>query len=285
MAVVKQSESASPQRAGVAQGHDDSSGVSRRLNQGLDRALELLALLAEGPATLTELTVQSGVHKTTVLRMLQTLELRGFVKKIDSSTYRLGTRLFSLAHRALEDLDVRTVAAEALTQLAEACGQTIHLAVRDGFDIVYIDKREGRTAVRMYSRIGARLPMYCTALGKAMLANYPRDVRASMAAQFKYHALTPDTITSAEGLLADLELVRERGYAIDERENEENIRCIAAPVRRASGRAHAAISISVPVSLMELDELIAHAPLLVETADLVSREYGWEPGLLTRPDE
>ncbi|MFC0526662.1 IclR family transcriptional regulator [Phytohabitans kaempferiae] len=256
---------------------DPSEREPPRANQGVERALTALTLLAEEPATLAQLAAGLGVHKSSVLRMLQTMEARSFVRRDDQQRYHLGSQLFALANRALEDMDLREVAADALTKLASSCGHTVKLAERQGTDVVYIDKRESRMPVRSYSRVGARLPMHCTALGKAMLAFRPPPDADDIIARCTMLPRTERTHTTPEALREDLAEVRRRGFAVDERENEDSVRCIAAPIRNVHSVAEAAVSISVPTALATLDELLELHPLLVEAADTVSSRFGWNP--------
>ncbi|WP_431727169.1 IclR family transcriptional regulator [Verrucosispora sp. TAA-831] len=254
-------------------------GEPPRANQGVERALTALTLLAEEASTLARLSARLGVNKSSVLRMLQTMEAQSFVRRDEQQRYHLGSQLFALANRALEDMDLREVAEDALTQLAAACGHTVKLAERQGTDVVYIDKRESRMPVRSYSRVGSRLPLHCTALGKAMLAHRPADEAAALIARCTLQRRTDYTLVTVESLERDLVEVRHRGFAIDERENEDAVRCIAAPVRNARGIAEAAISISVPATTASLEELLMLHPLLVRAANIVSARFGWRPDL------
>src|SRR2546427_414731 len=147
------------------------------MSQSLDRALTLMDALAEGPQTLDQLAERVGVHKSTVLRLLRTLEAPRFVQRDGIRFYRLGTALFDLAHRALEDRDVRRLVEPALRELNAATGHTVHLASYEGGEVIYIDKYESRHNVRMYSRIGKRAPLHCTAVAKALVAALPEAAR------------------------------------------------------------------------------------------------------------
>jgi DNA-binding IclR family transcriptional regulator len=247
------------------------------VSQSVDRALTLLGGLAEGPRTLDQLAELAGVHKSTVLRLLRTLEAHRFVRRDGVRFYRLGTALFDLAHRALEDRDVRRVVEPALRDLNTSTGHTVHLASYEGGEVVYIDKYESRHNVRMYSRVGKRAPLHCTAVAKVLLAALPGAERRSVTATLDYPRLTVNTITGQEELLAELDRVAESGYALDRAEHEDFIHCVAAPIRGTRGEVLAAMSLSVPTMLLDLDGLLGLVPDLLDAAAKASAECGWTP--------
>ncbi|GAA5170268.1 MULTISPECIES: IclR family transcriptional regulator [Amycolatopsis] len=245
------------------------------MSQSLDRGLSVLGALAQGADTLDALAEELGVHKSTVLRLLRTLEAHHFVRREGTRHYRLGSALFDLASRALEDRDVRRSAAPALAELNARTGHTVHLATYEDGEVVYVDKYEGTHSVRMYSRIGKRAPLHCTAVGKVLVAALDPVRRAEVARSLDYPALTENTITSAEAYLAELERVAEQGYAVDNAEHEDFIHCVAAPVRGPGGAVLAAVSLSVPRVLLDYDGLLALLPELTAAADEASVHSGW----------
>ena len=245
------------------------------MSQSLDRALILLGDLAEGPRTLDQLAESIDVHKSTVLRLLRTLESHRFVQRDDVRHYRLGTALFDLAHRSLEDRDVRRSAEPALRELNERTGHTVHLASYEAGEVVYIDKFESRHQVRMYSRIGKRAPLHCTAVAKVLVAALPRPRREAVAREIPYPKLTENTIVTPEAYLAELDTVLGRGWALDNSEHEDFIHCVAAPIRGTGGDVLAAVSLSVPAVLADLDGLLALVPDLLHTAQRASTDCGY----------
>ncbi|QFZ22361.1 IclR family transcriptional regulator [Saccharothrix syringae] len=247
------------------------------MSQSLDRALTLVGELATGPKTLDELSGVIEVHKSTVLRLLRTLEAHRFVQREGVHHYRLGTALFDLAHRALEERDVRRSAEAALRELNNRTGYTVHLASYEGGEVIYIDKYDSTHPMRMYSRIGRRAPLHCTAVAKVLLADLPEPRRREVARAIDYVPLTANTITAPEAYLAELERVRAAGYAVDNAEHEDFIHCIAAPVRGARGEVVAAVSMSVPKVLLDFEGLMGHLPDLLATARAASVECGWSP--------
>ncbi|RJQ84977.1 IclR family transcriptional regulator [Amycolatopsis panacis] len=245
------------------------------MSQSLDRALTVLDGLARGARTLDELAEEIGVHKTTVLRLLRTLESHHFVRREGTRHYRLGSALFDLANQALEEHDVRRSSHEALAALNARTGHTVHLASYEDGEVVYIDKYEGRHSVRMYSRIGKRAPLHCTAVGKVLVAAMPPAERRELAYALDYLVMTPHTITTPEAYLAELDRVQKLGYAVDNAEHEDFIHCIAAPIRGAGGEVLAAASISVPRILLDYDGLLALVPELRAATGEASVHSGW----------
>jgi len=243
------------------------------VSQTVDRALQILPFLGEGEKDLAETAEMLGVHKSTALRLLQTLEAQGYVRHSDSHRYRLGPQLFKLAAVALGSLDIRPIAAPYIRMLGEKTQQTVHLAAFDEGEVFYIDKYEAQTAVRMYSRIGATAPLYCTGVAKAIMAHRPMNEQIELAHRIQYVRHTERTIVTAEAFLAELEQIRQRGYAIDDREHEDFIHCVAVPITTGSGAVSHAVSVSAPVITLPHDQLLGIEPLLQETAAAIGREF------------
>jgi DNA-binding IclR family transcriptional regulator len=245
------------------------------VSQSLGRALRLLTELAEGPRSLDDLAAQLGVHKTTVLRLLRTLEDDRIVYRDAAYRYHLGAGLFALSSRALEQRPVRAAAAAHLAALNRETGHTVHLAAYEGGEVVYIDKYDSRHPVRMYSRIGLRAKLHCTAVAKVLLAGLPLPERRAVAESITYEAMTPNTLISPDALLGELARVAEQGYAVDHGEHETFINCVGAPIRDASGRVVAAVSLSVPDVLLGFEQVLALLPDLLRTAAAASADCGW----------
>lgn len=243
------------------------------MSQTVERALTLLKSLSEDKRSLSEMADLLGVHKSTALRLLQTLEASGFVRHDPEHRYRLGPQFFRMAASALGRLDIREPAAPHLRRVADKTGQTVHLAAFDGTEVFYIDKFEAQASVRMYSRVGAPAPLFCTAVAKAILSTQPEKEQRSLAESITYVRHTDRTITSAEELLRDLAVSAERGYAVDEREHEDYIHCIAVPLPLVDDRPPThGISISATTISMTWHQLLAFVPLLQETAAAIRAE-------------
>lgn len=243
------------------------------MSQTVDRALQILPFLGEGEKDLAETAEMLGVHKSTALRLLQTLEAQGYVRHNDTHRYRLGPQLFKLAAAALGSLDIRPIAAPHIRMLGEKTQQTVHLAAFDEGEVFYIDKYEAQTAVRMYSRIGATAPLYCTGVAKAIIAQRPLNEQIELAHRIEYVRHTERTIVTAEAYLAELEKIRQRGYAIDDREHEDYIHCVAVAIRTGAGTVSHAISVSAPVITLPRDQLLGIEPLIQEAAAAIGREF------------
>ena len=231
------------------------------------RVFTLLELLAQkGAMGVTELGIATGLNKATVHRHLNTLLTMGYVKKDDKSEkYSLTFKLLEIAGQLLNHVDIRNAARPYLEILASQTGETVHLVQREGVHIVYIDKVEPTVnSVRMVSRIGIRQPLYCTAVGKALLAERTdHDIR-SVWENSDIHALTPYTIVSLEDFMEEMHQIRQSGYAVDNEENELGVRCVAVSLRNYAGDACHAISVSAPASRMSDDKLNQIAEQLLQ---------------------
>ncbi|MFD7015936.1 IclR family transcriptional regulator [Streptomyces sp. NPDC059161] len=247
------------------------------MSQTVDRALSILPLLAQGPADLGQVADRLGVHKSTALRLLRTLHEHGLVYRQEDQRYRLGARLFALAQEAIENLDVREIAHPHLVALNERIGHTVHLAVYEEGEVLYIDKVESRYPVRMYSRIGRPVAITVAAVAKLLLADLPETERRTVAEKLDYPTYTSRSTPNAAAFLKELAAVREQGWATDLGGHEESINCVAAPVRGADGRVVAAMSVSAPNVVVTAEELLALLPQVRRTAEAVSREYSGSP--------
>ncbi len=255
------------------------------MSQSVDRALTILASLGDGPASLEQAAGSIDVHKSTALRLLRTLEAHGFVHRQSDHRYRLGGRLFSLAQQALEEVDVRQVAAPYLASLNERYGHTVHLAVLEDGEVVYLDKVEGRYPVSpgswlgSASQIGRRVPAITTALGRVLLADLPEEQLAALPAAVPpaRGARRPGADQRTEELRADLAAVKRLGWAMDGGEHQEAVTSIAAPISGSGGRAVAACAISAPSDVAPAAVLTRLLPELLCTVEAISLAYGGSP--------
>jgi IclR family transcriptional regulator, KDG regulon repressor len=220
--------------------------------QVLDRAINILEFVASqtsGDAGLPELAAAMKLHKTTTHRIAHVLESRGLLRRTaDSNRYRLGLHLYDLGSCALDNVSIRDEARPIMTRLAAEVGETVHLALLDRTEVLYIERVEAQRSLSMGSKLGARNPVYCTALGKAILAFTPESEVDQILAACRMAPRTRNTITTAPALKRELQRVRERGFAIDDEEIEEGIRCISAPILGSGNYAVAAMSVSGPSS-------------------------------------
>ena len=244
------------------------------MSQSVARALDLLTLVARGVRTLDELAEELEVHKSTVLRLLQTMESRGFAGHDAAHRYHVGPAVFALASDALDTVDVRAAAGPILRGLAAETGQTVHLATYQDGVVTYIDKVDSRQGLRMYSRIGLPAAIHATAVGKVLLGGLDPAERQRLVEGLAVPAFTPRTHTTPATLLADVEISAERGWAEDHEEHETFMNCVGAPVRGPDGRIAAAVSISVPNVVLPHDGVLALLPALLDATARISAELG-----------
>jgi DNA-binding IclR family transcriptional regulator len=244
------------------------------MSQSLARALEVLDLVSRGVASLDALAEEVGVHKTTVLRLLQTLEQAGFVGRDSRYRYHLGPAVFALAESALDTRDVRASASAALRDLAAETGQTVHLATYQDGVVTYIDKVESRQPLRMYSRVGLPAALHATAVGKVLLGALDAAELDRVASGVTFERYTDRTIASPAELIAEVRRSAERGWAEDHEEHETFMNCVGAPVFGADGRIAAAVSVSVPNVVLPYDGVLGLLPALREATARISRELG-----------
>jgi IclR family acetate operon transcriptional repressor len=212
---------------------------------------------------------------STVHRFLANLEGSGFLNCSGDGVYHLGIACFAIGQMALGQLDIRRVSQPYLQELNRQTRETIHLTVRHGLSAVYVEKLDSPEQLRIHSRIGAAVPLYCTAVGKIMLAYMPDGEREKVLPQLSLQCPTPNTVSNLQELDAELYRVRKNGYACDLEEHELHIRCVAAPIWDHTGSVNASLSITAPVVRMAVTRLRQLAPL-IQTAGLqISRELGY----------
>lgn len=244
------------------------------MSQTLSRGLEALVALGEEPRSIYDIAERLDVHHSTALRILHTLEGERFVVRRDGKFY-LGPRVAWLGQVVLEQSDLRTVARPILEALGHQIGETIHLGALLDTEVVYIDKVESTQAVRMYSQIGKPAPLHCTGIAKAIAANNPTLRALLRDLEQPYRRFTPFTRTTFPELDQDFSRALETGYILDDREHEESIHCIAAPIRSANGISTSAVSIAVPVHRCDHERLLSFAPQLLAAAHAISSELGY----------
>lgn len=246
--------------------------------QSVDRALSILEVISDYSEGLgvTEISEKVGLHKSTVYRLLSTLNHKGYVVQDDKTNrYMITLKLFELGNKKVEDMNILTVARPYTKQLMEMVNEVVHLVVRDDNEIVYIDKVEADNTIRMASTIGRRSPLYCTSVGKVILAQLSEEEVEDVWNRSKIEKLTKYTITDLGTMKKELEIVKEKGYAIDNEENEVGVRCIGAPVFNMRGEVEGAISISGPTIRVTENNVEEFAKEVVKYANLISKELGY----------
>ncbi|HWM35556.1 MAG TPA: IclR family transcriptional regulator [Streptomyces sp.] len=223
-----------------------------RLVPAVTRALDILELFldCDGSLSAPEITRRLQLPRTTVHELVTTLTARNYlIQPADQpGRYRLGVRGYQLGSRYAEQLDLAAEGQQVARSVAETCDETVHVAILEGRDVIYIAKVDSTHAVRMVSGAGRRLPAHCTSVGKMLLASLPEEeLESRLAGAEPLTAMTPNSITSPESLRAELVETRGRGVAVEQQESNPDVSCVAAPVRDAAGRVVAALSISVPM--------------------------------------
>ncbi len=250
-------------------------GERRRLSS-VATAIELLKAFSEDEVELgiSTLAKRLGVAKSTAHRLASTLVAENLLEQ-DRTTakYRLGLALFRLGTLVRRRMSVSEVARPLLFSLREKTNETVHLAILDGTEIMYVYFLESTQAVRMRSDLGLRKPAYCTAEGQAILAFRPPEVvqaviRKGLAPR------TPQTLTDANALTKALDTVRQRGCAVEDEESEIGVRCIAAPIRDDGGDVVAAVGVAGPVNRLSKKALTAFMPHVIATAEAISARLG-----------
>jgi IclR family transcriptional regulator, KDG regulon repressor len=235
--------------------------------------LDALAARADGGSSLSEISAQVGMSRSTTHRYLTTLEKLGAVERDAGDRFRLGPHLIELAGAFLAGADLRTESMALMQELASQTQETIHLAVPSGSEIVYIGKVDSPQAIQMYSHIGARLPMHSTALGKSILP-YLGSSQLEQIIAAGLNARTPRTITTARALREELQRVRRQGFAMDDEENELGVRCVGAPIFDYRQQVIGAVSVSGPTSRMTRERSAELGPVVRDAALGISRRMG-----------
>lgn len=246
------------------------------MTQSVHRALSVLeVLVAHAPdAALGQIAKAAELSSATTYRILQTLVTDGYAIALEGGRYSPGTKILALAGQVMTSMDYSIAARSALLKLQEFTPETIHFGVLAGNHAQYADKLEGRRPYRLASVIGMTLALHCTSIGKAILAHLPEDQAHRLITTSPLTANTPKTITDPERLQRELEWVREKGFAIDDEEDREGVRCIAAPVFDQFGYAMGAVGVSAPAIHLTFPEAMALAPRVIAAAAEVSTALG-----------
>lgn len=245
--------------------------------QSIERALDIIEVLADYQDGLgvTEIGERIGLNKSTVHRILSTLMSRGYVNKTEKGAYRLGINLIEVVSCYINSLELQTEARPYVAQITAELGLTSHLGVLDGDQVIYIEKMDVFSNVRMYSQIGVRVHAYSCSLGKCLLSNYSAAQIRTIMKDCSFIKFTEKTIGSVDELIADLDLVRHRGWSIDDEESEKGHRCIGAPIYDYRGDIIAAISASGPISILTEDRIQQVAEYVKKQALKISSSMGY----------
>ena len=246
--------------------------------QSIDRLFDIIEILSasSGGMLLTELSAASGLHVSTAHRLLNSLVDRGYAYK-DSGTgkYKLTLRFFEIGCQASRALDIISVCRPFLDALSDFAQETVHLVKRDGVYVIYLYKSEpSQMLVRMASHVGGSSPLYCTAVGKAILSRLDDKEVESVWNASTIRRITANTIVDLPSLKLQLADIRQKGYAVDQEENEIGVCCVAAPILDWQGVPIAAASVSGHVSRMTPETQQRILPKLLDTTSAISRQLG-----------
>ena len=249
-------------------------------SQSLERGLAILSAFdSERPLIgVSELSRELSLSRSTAHRYIATLAQLGYLQQDpDSKRYRLGPKVLDLGFSAINSMDVREISAPHLRRLSDETGHTVNLAILDGIDVVYIERcrtaQPGQREIDLNLHVGARLPAYCTAMGKAMLAFLPEDRLAAILDDVELTERGPNTITDEAAFRAELAVIRETGIAVNDEELAYGLRSIAAPISARSGEVVAALNLAVHRSMGLTTDLIERfSPAILKTAAAISAE-------------
>jgi DNA-binding IclR family transcriptional regulator len=243
----------------------------------LQRGLQILHLFSNSSGGLTakQVATASKLPVSTVHRFLANLVSAGFLNRDAEGTHCLGIACFSIGQAAAGQLDIRRLSLPYLRELNQQTRETVHLTVRHGLSAVYVEKLDSPEPLRIYSRIGASVPLHCTAVGKVLLAYLPPNEQQRVLPQLKLKRLTPNSVGNMQELKAELFRVRKNGYASDLEEHELHIRCVAAPIWDHTGTVQSSLSITAPAFRMPVSRLRQLAPQIQAAGLKISAELGY----------
>ena len=260
--------------------HKDSySNENKPHVHSVQKALQLLEILSteNREMSLTELSESTNWPKSTVYGLLATMRSFGYVdQSAESGKYWLGIHLFELGSQVARSWNIREIAHPIMKQLSEEIGEMVQFASEWNDEVLYLEKVESNHLLNIVSKVGVRLPLYCTGLGKVLLAYMPSPKQRLYFANNDFSSITPRTITSSIKMKEELSHVRKCGYAIDDGETMEGLRCVAAPIHGATGDVHYALSISGTTVNMSGNKFERATQLVVKAADSISYGLGYK---------
>ncbi len=242
----------------------------------VSRTISILEALSETEAiNLENLSKVTKLPKATLLRFLSSLISLGYVYRDGADMYHLTLRMFSVGSRSLSHIDLVTAARPFAKRLSEELGETVHMGILEDDSAVYVLKEESKYTIRMYSRVGKAIPLYCTAIGKIFLSEMSEEDLAYYLKTHRLKQYTPKSLKTESALKEELLKIKERGWAMDDEEHEVNIRCIAAPIKDHTGSTVAAISVSWPTFRFDEDSMQSLVDSIKSTTKELSQLLGY----------
>lgn len=244
----------------------------------LEKGIKILELLAEKKAlTVTQVAGHLDINRAGSHRFLATLRDLGYVEKNEDKRYQLTFRIMEMGMKVADRFDIRQEARKFMQELSTAFKETVNLGFWDGKDILHLDKIDSHEILRIDASIGSKTPAYCTALGKAILAHLPQEDLNAYLSCIRPVAHGPKTIVSKKNFREELKRTCQRGYALDDEELAEGLRCVAAPVFDHTGRARYALSISSPAMRLPMDKVGKVQLKIKEACRQLSARLGFQP--------
>jgi len=252
--------------------------MEKKIIHSIDRALQVLELFSlEKPEWgITEISKALNIYKSNVHNVLTTLAEKGFVIK-DSKTdkYKLGIKFFELGSIVIKNMDLRKIAHPYIEELSKEFNETVHLGVLDKGRVVSIEREESDKSLCSHIEIGKRTPLHCTAVGKAIMAYLSEDEINLIIREKGLEKFTENTITTKKDLENEFKKIRKQGYAVDNMEHEEGVRCVAGSIRDHTGEVIASMSISGPAFRINENNISNIAKKVKEYCDYISKEMGY----------
>jgi IclR family transcriptional regulator, KDG regulon repressor len=254
-----------------------NSASKNYLSQTVQKSIDILEAIDKSDKLLSveEIASICNIPRSTAYRLIRTLEYRKFLEKDERGKYYIGLRMVGFGQKLLNRNILIEIANAPMRKLRDISGETTHMAINDNGKVLYISKVESTNPVRMFSMIGARFPLYSTAMGKIMLAYMPKEKIDNWMSTAKLQKRTESTITNKKQLIDQLRSIRKNGYAIDNLENEEEIRCLGAPIFDNTGLVVAAMSISGPAYRFDLEQCMKLVKPLIEETTAISLQLGY----------
>ena len=255
----------------MERGRDDEKQMS-----AVTRTISILEALSRTDGiNLENLARTTELPKATLLRFLSSLTSLGYVYRDGADMYHLTLKMFSVGSRSLKHIDLINTAKPFAKELCQTLGETVHMGILEDWNAVYVLKEESSYTLRMYSRVGKVIPLYCTAIGKIFLSEMPENTLKDYFKANPLKPFTPKSIRTEDAMMEELERIRSRGWAMDDEEHEENVVCLAAPVRDYTGSAIAAMSVSWPIFRFDKNSFEETVEKIKDTTAALSKVLGY----------
>lgn len=250
---------------------------ARYLATTIQKGLDVLALFKDrSHLSFTDIQAALGLHKSTIFRILHTLEINNYLSRDDDGKYALGLNIFILGNSFSRESHLRRVATPYLQELSRRISMTVQLGILEGTSVVILQKVDPPDSIRMFSRVGAMVPAHCTGQGKTLLAFSPRETVERVINTHGLQRFTANTLTTPNTLFEELAAIRARGYTIDNSEHERHIKCVAAPVLNDQGSVEAALSVTgLVLDFPDQQSVEMRASQLLAVAEHIRKDLGF----------